>query len=57
MVGYSFVQTPEDMQQLVWELAAQRRAACRLSPRSRPRAVRNLPEIILGTIGRTDWAS
>jgi pyruvate kinase len=53
MVGYSFVQSHEDVQQLVQEL--ERRNAAHLPVIAKietGRAVRNLPGIILGTIGR-----
>jgi len=53
MVGYSFVQNHEDVQLLVREL--QRRDAAHLPVIAKietSRAVRNLPGIILGTIGR-----
>jgi pyruvate kinase len=53
MVGYSFVQSHEDVLQLVREL--ERRAAAHLPVIAKietGRAVRNLPGIILGTIGR-----
>jgi pyruvate kinase len=53
MVGFSFVQSHEDVQQLVREL--ERRNAAHLPVIAKietSRAVRNLPGIILGTIGR-----
>jgi len=53
MVGYSFVQSHDDVQLLVQELL--RRGAAHLPVIAKietTRAVRNLPGIILGTIGR-----
>ncbi|HCA26757.1 MAG TPA: pyruvate kinase [Betaproteobacteria bacterium] len=53
MVGFSFVQRREDMEQLMEQLA--RRDAARLPIIAKietAKAVRNLPEIILGAMGR-----
>jgi pyruvate kinase len=54
MVGFSFVQTHEDMQQLISQL--RRRGAGGLPIIAKietAKAVRNLPDIILGAIGQT----
>jgi len=54
MVGYSFVQSHEDMQQLLYQL--RQRGAEGLPVIAKietANAVRNLPDIILGTIGQT----
>ncbi len=54
MVGYSFVQTHEDMQQLLYQL--RQRGAEGLPVIAKietAKAVRNLPDIILGAIGQT----
>ena len=54
MIGYSFVQTQEDLQQLLDQL--RQRGAEGLPVIAKietAKAVRNLPDIILGAIGQT----
>lgn len=51
MVGFSFVETGDDMRQLMQELALRKRADLPIVAKiETPRAVRNLPEILFSTM-------
>ena len=53
MVGFSFVETLADMEQLMTELAKRKASKLPIIAKIETnRAVKNLPDIILGTIGR-----